>query len=65
MTIIKYFNKLSGVYNNFGYASRIASQTSSIYEASGGSRINFIQSPYWVGVEQTVLYPQIVFTYRV
>lgn len=49
MTIIKYFNKLSGVYNNFGYASRIASQTSSIYEASGGSRINFIQSPYWVG----------------
>lgn len=48
-TIIKYFNKLAGAYNNFGYGSRIASQTSGIYETSGGSKLTYIESPDWYG----------------
>jgi len=47
LTIIKYFNELAGVYNNFGYASRIATQTSGIYETSGGSRLNYVDNPDW------------------
>ena len=47
LTIIKYFNDLNGAYSNFGYASRVASYTSETYETSGGSRINYIESPDW------------------
>jgi hypothetical protein len=48
MTIIKYFNELTGAYSKFGYASRVASYTSGVYEVSGGSRINHMESPEWM-----------------
>jgi hypothetical protein len=48
LTIIKYFNQISGgVTSNFGYASRSGQYTSGVYEASGGSRINYVESPFW------------------
>lgn len=48
LTIIKYFNELAGTYNTkFGYGSRVASYTSGVYEANGGSRINYVESPDW------------------
>jgi hypothetical protein len=49
LNIIKYFNQIRGKYsnskinNNTGYASRVASSTSGIYETSGGSRINYTE----------------------
>ena len=53
--IFKYYNQITGAfkYNNYsnnlaGYASRIASATQEFYETSGGSRINYVQSPYWL-----------------
>ena len=48
MTIIKYFNELAGAYSKFGYGSRVASYTSGVYEASGGSRITYTESPQWM-----------------
>lgn len=53
LTIIKYFNDLAGAYTNFGYGSRVASYTSGVYEISGGSRINYTESPYWNYYEVT------------
>jgi len=56
LNIIKYFNQIAGAYqsskiDNFkGYASRVASSTSGIYEVSGGSRINYVEDPYWGGI---------------
>lgn len=53
LNIIKYFNQIAGAYesskvDNFkGYASRVASSTSGIYEVSGGSRINYVEDPNW------------------
>jgi len=47
LAIIKYLNDLTGAYSNFGYASRVATYTSGVYEASGGSRINYVESPDW------------------
>lgn len=53
LNIIKYFNQITGAYesskiDNFkGYASRVASSTSGIYEVSGGSRINYVEDPNW------------------
>lgn len=47
LTIIRYFNDIAGAYSNFGYANRSASYTSGVYETSGGSRINYVESPYW------------------
>lgn len=47
LTIIKYFNEIAGAYNSFGYASRDQIQTSGVYEARGGSRINYVESPEW------------------
>lgn len=55
--ILKYFNSLAGAYNNFGYASRIASQTSGVFEVSGGSRLNYVQSPDWYDPIRTSLDP--------
>lgn len=57
LNIFKYFNKLRGDYskqgynginNSTGYASRVAAITQGIYEASGGSRINYVQDSSWV-----------------
>jgi hypothetical protein len=45
--IFKYFNDIRGVYHNAGLASREASKTQSYYEASGGSRINYVENPTW------------------
>lgn len=54
--ILRYFNQIRGEYstvgytgiNNLtGYASREASTTQGFYEASGGSRINYTESPLW------------------
>ena len=45
--IFKYFNDIRGVYHNAGLASREASKTQSYYEASGGSRINYVENPEW------------------
>jgi hypothetical protein len=47
LTIIKYFNGIGGAYINTGYASRDPFVTSGIYEASGGSRLNYVNSPDW------------------
>jgi hypothetical protein len=47
LAIMKYFNDLTGAYSNFGYASRVANYTSEVYETSGGSRINYVESPDW------------------
>lgn len=47
LTILKYFNEIAGAYNSFGYASRDQIQTSGVYEARGGSRINYVESPEW------------------
>jgi len=47
LTIIRYYNNIAGAYSNFGYANRSASYTSGVYETSGGSRINYVESPYW------------------
>jgi len=56
LNIIKYFNQIRGEYsktgytgaNNLtGYASRQATATSGIYEVSGGSRLNYTESPLW------------------
>tara|TARA_R110000868_G_scaffold13711_6_gene63607 strand:- start:1922 stop:5989 length:4068 start_codon:yes stop_codon:yes gene_type:complete len=47
LSIIKYFNNLTGTYSRFGYGSRVAATTSSVYETSGGSRINYVQDPTW------------------
>jgi hypothetical protein len=46
-SIIKYFNEINGAYSNFGYASRNQMYTSGVYETSGGSRINYVESPDW------------------
>lgn len=46
-TIIKYFNELAGTYSNFGYGSKVAAYTSGVYLDNGGSRINYVESPYW------------------
>lgn len=53
--IFKYYNQITGAfkYNNYsnnlaGYASRTASVTQEFYEVSGGSRINYVESPYWL-----------------
>lgn len=46
-TILKYFNEINNNYTNFGYANRVSFDTSNVYEASGGSRINYTESPYW------------------
>jgi hypothetical protein len=49
LTIINYFNELAGANTaRFGYGSRNASYTSGIYEASGGSRINYVLNPNWI-----------------
>lgn len=56
MTVFKYFNQIRGDYsssrvgNLTGYASRSAITTSSIYEVSGGSRLNYIESANWNSV---------------
>lgn len=59
LNIIKYFNQIRGEYskpgytgiNNLtGYASREALITSGIYETSGGSRLNYTESPLWNSV---------------
>jgi hypothetical protein len=56
LNVIKYFNQIRGDYskagytgaNNLtGYASRVAATTSGIYEVSGGSRLNYTESPLW------------------
>jgi hypothetical protein len=56
LNVLKYFNQLrgkyvkpgySGVNNLTGYASRVASDTQGFYETSGGSRINYVESPLW------------------
>lgn len=56
LNIIKYFNQIRGEYskpgytgiNNLtGYASRSATTTSGFYEVSGGSRLNYTESPLW------------------
>lgn len=47
LNIIKYFNQIRGKYSKTGYASRDASITQSFYEASGGSKINYVESPLW------------------
>jgi hypothetical protein len=51
-TIIKYFREISGnkKSNRFAYASRDGSYTSGVYSASGGSRINYVESPNWNNV---------------
>ena len=42
LDIFKYFNQIAGAYNtSIPYASRVKSDTSSIYEAEGGSKINY------------------------
>jgi len=47
-SIIRYFNEIAGAYTSeFGYASRSAPYTSGVYETSGGSRINYVESPFW------------------
>jgi hypothetical protein len=47
-SIIRYFNEIAGAYTSeFGYANRSASYTSGVYEVSGGSRINYVESPFW------------------
>jgi len=45
--IFKYFNDIRGVYHNTGLASREASKTQAYYEVSGGSRINYVETPTW------------------
>jgi len=45
--IFKYFNDIRGAYHNAGLASREASKTQALYEASGGSRINYVENPDW------------------
>jgi hypothetical protein len=53
LNIIKYFNLLAGDYDNTyvnnltGYASRVATLTSSFLEVSGGSRITYVEDPNW------------------
>ena len=53
LNIIKYFNLLAGDYDNTyvnnltGYASRVSTITSSFMEASGGSRITYVEDPNW------------------
>jgi hypothetical protein len=47
LNILKYFNEMAGAYSSFGYASRVGSYTSGVYEASGGSRINYVETPEW------------------
>ena len=42
LTIIRYLNSIANTY-----ASRVAANTSSIYETSGGSRISYVESPDW------------------
>jgi hypothetical protein len=42
LDIFKYFNQIAGAYNtSIPYASRVKTDTSSIYEAEGGSKINY------------------------
>ena len=47
LTILKYFNQINGAYSATGYASRVKGITQSFYEAEGGSRINYVESPLW------------------
>lgn len=56
LSVIKYFNMINGAYETAGYAgtnhltgyaSRVASETQSFYEANGGSRINYVENPDW------------------
>jgi hypothetical protein len=58
LDVLKYFNLINGAYETVsysgtnhmtGYASRVASETQSFYEANGGSRINYVESPAWSG----------------
>jgi hypothetical protein len=42
LTIIRYLNNIANTY-----ASRVAANTSSYYETSGGSRISYAESPDW------------------
>jgi len=71
LNILKYFNLLrgkyaktaySGINNLTGYASRESSATQRFYETSGGSRINYVESPLWntYSVTSTGLYTNIV-----
>lgn len=59
LNILKYFNQLRGSYskqgyngiNNLtGYASRESSVTQGFYEASGGSKVNYMEDPNWLNV---------------
>lgn len=47
LTILRFFNKLSGATFRRALASRDAIQTSSILEVSGGSRLNYRQNYKW------------------
>lgn len=56
LSILKYFNHISNVYatpgyskfnKNSGLASRDKTKTQTFYEAEGGSRINYVESPNW------------------
>jgi hypothetical protein len=51
--IFKYFNEIAGAYSSFGYANRTAAYTSGVYEASGGSRINYVENPEWNSVSKS------------
>jgi hypothetical protein len=51
--IFKYFNEIAGAYSSFGYANRTASYTSEVYEANGGSRINYVENPEWNSVSKS------------
>lgn len=45
LTIIRYFNDISGGTSKIGYASRNATITSSFLETSGGSRVDYMINP--------------------
>ena len=47
LSIIKYFNKISGATFRRASAGRVAADTSGFLEANGGSRINYRQSYEW------------------
>lgn len=48
--IFKFFNGIAGgLTSRIPYASRIASQTESLYDTSGGSRLNYRIHPNWTG----------------
>jgi hypothetical protein len=53
LQILKYFNSINnsyagtGINNLTGYASRDKTVTQPFYGSEGGSRINYVESPYW------------------